>query len=164
MSPIDSQPCARTIWRSNYPDAESAMADVTAGADALANILRTHGFLVIIVRDATRAGMTEAVDRLKAAARPGSVVLIYFGGFAVQSQGQNYMISVDAKIWQERDVRRDGEKIERTLSDLPKMVSSAGNRQEEACARGGKPVHGPTQPSSLSVGGGIRIGEPKSID
>ena len=74
------------------------------------------------------------------------------------------MIPVDAKIWQERDVRRDGEKIERTLSDLPKMVSSAGNRQEEACARGGKPVHGPKQPSSLSVGGGIRIGEPKSID
>ena len=140
------------------------MADVTAGADALANVPRNHRFLVIIVRDATRAGMTEAVDRLKAAARPGSVVLIYFGGFAVQSQGQNYMISVDAKIWQERDVRRDGEKIERTLSDLPKMVSSAGNRQEEACPRGGKPVHGPKPPSSPSVGGGIRIGEPKSID
>src|ERR1700756_2576681 len=109
---------ALLIANSNYPDAEAAMADVTAGSDALANVLRNHGFLVIVVRDATRAGMTEAVDRLKAAARPGSVVLLYFGGFGVQSEGQNYMIPVDAKIWQERDVRRDGVKIERALSDL----------------------------------------------
>ncbi len=115
---VRSDHLALLIANSNYPDAEAAMADVTAGADALANVLRNHGFLVIVVRDATRAGMTEAVDRLKAAARPGSVVLVYFGGFGVQSEGQNYMIPVDAKIWQERDVRRDGVNIERALSDL----------------------------------------------
>lgn len=115
---VRSDHLALLIANSNYPDAEAAMADVTAGADALANVLRNHGFLVIVVRDATRAGMMEAVDRLNAAARPGSVVLVYFGGFAVQSEGQNYMIPVDAKIWQERDVRRDGVKIEKALSGL----------------------------------------------
>jgi Caspase domain len=109
---------ALLIANSNYPDADAARAEVTTGADALANVLRYRGFLVIVVRDATRAGMTEAVDRLKAAARPGSVVLVYFGGFGVQSEGQNYMIPIDAKIWQERDVRRDGVSIERALSDL----------------------------------------------
>ena len=109
---------ALLIANSNFPDADAPMADVTAGADALANVLRSRGFLVILVRDATRAGITKAVDRLKGAARPGSVVLLYFGGFAVQSQGQNYMIPIDAKIWQERDLRRDGVKIERALSDL----------------------------------------------
>ncbi|MBA7474605.1 hypothetical protein ES707_09959 [subsurface metagenome] len=120
----DQSPAARSdqlallIANSNYPDADAAMAEVTAGAAALANVLRNHGFLVTLVRDATRAGVTEAVNRLKAAARPGSVVLVYFGGFGVQSEGQNYMIPVDAKIWQERDVRRDGVKIERALSDL----------------------------------------------
>ena len=80
---------ALLIANSNYPDADAPMADVTAGADVLANVLRNQGFLVIVVRDATRAGMTKAVDRLKAAARPGSVVHIYFGGFGVQSEGQN---------------------------------------------------------------------------
>ncbi|SIN92850.1 Caspase domain-containing protein [Bradyrhizobium erythrophlei] len=109
---------ALLIANSNYRDADAAIAEVTAGADALANVLRNHGFLVIVVRDATRARMTEAVGRLKAAARPGSVVLVYFGGFGVQSEGQNYMIPVDAKIWQERDVRRDGVNIQRALSDL----------------------------------------------
>ena len=115
---VRSDHLALLIANSNYPDADAAMADVTAGSDALANVLRDHGFLVIVVRNATRAGMTEAVDRLKAAARPGSVVLVYFGGFGVQSEGQNYMIPADAKIWQERDVRRDGVKIERALSAL----------------------------------------------
>ena len=115
---VRSDHLALLIANSNYPDAEAAMADVTAGADVLANVLRNHGFLVIVVRNATRAGMTEAVDRLKAAARPGSVVLVYFGGFGVQSEGQNFMIPVDAKIWEERDVRRDGVQIERALSAL----------------------------------------------
>ena len=120
----DRLPTARSdhlallIANSNYPDADAAMADVTAGSDALANVLRDRGFFVILARDATRAGMTEAIDRLKAATRPGSVVLVYFGGFGVQSEDQNYMIPVDAKIWQERDVCRDGLKIERVLSDL----------------------------------------------
>src|SRR6202008_2717033 len=114
---------ALLIANANYPDADATMADVTAGADVLANVLRHHGFLVIVVRDATRAGMMEAVDRLKAAARPGSVVLVYFGGFGVQLEGQNYMLPVDAKIWQERDVRRDGVNIERALSDL---IASGG--------------------------------------
>src|SRR5438552_11210318 len=109
---------ALLIANSNYPDADGPLLEVAAGTDLLANVLHSHGFVVDVVRDATRARITEAVDRLKAAARPGSVVLVYFGGFGVQSEGQNYMIPVDAKIWQERDVRRDGVKIERALSDL----------------------------------------------
>ena len=116
---------ALLIANSNYPDADIPLPEVAAGADLLANVLHSHGFVVDVVRDATRAGITEAVDRLKAEARPGSVVLVYFGGFGVQSRGQNYMIPVDAKIWEERDVRRDGVNVEETLSEL----SSSGARK-----------------------------------
>jgi Caspase domain len=109
---------ALLIANSNYPDADTPLPEVAAGADLLANVLHRHGFVVDIVRDATRAGITEAVDRLKAEARPGSVVLVYFGGFGVQSRGRNYMIPVGAKIWEERDVRRDGVSVEEILSEL----------------------------------------------
>jgi hypothetical protein len=119
---------ALLIANSNYPDADNPLPEVAAGADLLANVLRSHGFVVEVVRDATRAGITEAVGRLKAEARPGSVALVYFGGFGVQSRGQNYMIPVDAKIWQEHDVRRDGVSVEETLSEL----SSAGVRKRIA--------------------------------
>jgi hypothetical protein len=55
-------------------------------------------------------------------------LLVYFGGFGVQSKGQNYLIPVDAKIWGERDVRRDGVSVEETLSEL----SASGARKRIA--------------------------------
>jgi Caspase domain len=127
-SAVRSDHLALLIANSNYPDADVPLPEVVAGADLLANVLHSHGFVVDVVRDATRAGIMEAVDRLKAEARPGSVVLVYFGGFGVQSRGQNYVIPVGAKIWQERDVRRDGVSVEETLSEL----SSSGARERIA--------------------------------
>jgi hypothetical protein len=127
-STVRSDRVALLIANSNYPDADIPLPEVAAGADLLANVLHSHGFAVEVVWDATRAGITEAVDRLKAEARPGSVVLVYFGGFGVQSRGQNYMIPVDAKIWEERDVRRDGVSVEETLSEL----NSSGARKQIA--------------------------------
>src|SRR5712672_1367001 len=127
-STVRSDHVALLIANSNYPDAEIPLLEVAAGADLLANALHSHGFVVDVVRDATRAGITQAVDRLKAEARPGSVVLVYFGGFGVQSRGQNYMIPVDAKIWEERDVRRDGVSVGETLSQL----SGSGARKRIA--------------------------------
>jgi caspase domain-containing protein len=64
---------ALLIANSNYPDADDPLPEVAAGADLLANVLHSHGFVVDVVRDATRAGITEAVDRLKAETRPGSI-------------------------------------------------------------------------------------------
>jgi len=127
-STVRSDHVALLIANSNYPDAETPLLEVAAGADLLANALHSHGFVVDVVRDATRVGISQAVDRLKAEAGPGSVVLVYFGGFGVQSRGQNYMIPVDAKIWEERDVRRDGVSVEETLSEL----SGSGARKQIA--------------------------------
>jgi len=55
---------ALLIANSNYPDAAVPLPEVAAGADLLANVLRSHGFVVDVVRDATHAGITEAVDLL----------------------------------------------------------------------------------------------------
>jgi hypothetical protein len=125
---VRSDHLALLIANSNYPDADAALPEVAAGADLLANALHSRGFVVDVVRDATHAGITEAVDHLKAQARPGSVVLVYFGGFGVQSRGQNYIIPVDAKIWEERDIRRDGVNVEEVLSEL----SHSGARERIA--------------------------------
>jgi hypothetical protein len=47
---------ALLIANSNYPDADSPLPEVAAGADLLANVLHSHGFVVDVVRDATRGG------------------------------------------------------------------------------------------------------------
>jgi uncharacterized caspase-like protein len=109
---------ALVIGNAIYPDADAPLPDVASDSNALAYTLRKHGFLVDTVHDGTRSGMRDAVERLKARVHPGAVVLVYFGGFAVQSRGDNYMLPVDAKIWTEADIRHDGVSLERLLSDL----------------------------------------------
>ena len=109
---------ALVIGNSGYPDADAPLSQMASDAEALANVLRKDGFVVNVVEDATHAEMTRAIDGLKLRVGPGSIVLLYFGGYGVQSDGQNYMIPVDAKVWGERDVRRDGVSVDRLLSEL----------------------------------------------
>jgi len=59
--------------------------------------------------------MRRAVARLQSKVKPDSVVMLFFGGYGVQSGRQSYMIPVDAHIWKEADVRRDGVSIESVL-------------------------------------------------
>jgi len=44
--------------------------------------------------------------------------MVYFGGYGVQSAGESFMIPVDATIWKENDVRRDGISIEWVLGEM----------------------------------------------
>jgi Flp pilus assembly protein TadD len=62
--------------------------------------------------------MRKAFDRLYGKLKPGSVALIFFSGFGVQSSRQSYMIPVDAQIWTEPDVRRDGFGLETVLGEI----------------------------------------------
>jgi uncharacterized caspase-like protein len=87
-------------------------------AEGLTNALRKDGFLVDAVDNATRPEMTRAIDHLRARVHLNSIVLVHFEGYGVESDGQNYLIPVDAKIWSEEDVRRQGVSIDRLLSQL----------------------------------------------
>ena len=62
--------------------------------------------------------MRRAFDRLYGKIKPGSVALIFFSGFGIQSSRQSYMIPVDAQIWTEADVRRDGFSLETVLGEI----------------------------------------------
>jgi uncharacterized caspase-like protein len=116
--PLDTNRLALVIGNSTYPDAGSPLSQMTRDAESLANALRKDGFLVDAVDNATRPDMINAIDHLKARVHLDSIVLVYFGGYGVQSDGQNYLIPVDAKIWSEEDVRRQGVSIDGLLSQL----------------------------------------------
>ena len=115
---LDTNRLALVIGNSTYPDAGSPLPQMTRDAEGLANALRKDGFLVDAVDNATRPDMTHAIDHLRARIHLNSIVFVYFGGYGVQSDGQNYLIPVDAKIWSEEDVRRQGVSIDRLLSRL----------------------------------------------
>jgi hypothetical protein len=109
---------ALLVANANYPDAEAPLPYIRADESALADALRQKGYDVEFVADATREQLLQAVNTAEAKMRPGSTVVLSFAGYAVQSQEQNYLLPVDAKIWTERDVRVQGFSVDELLSEL----------------------------------------------
>src|SRR5712671_2515616 len=106
---------ALVIGNGNYPDANEPLVQPINDARALTGALRRDGFDVDVVEDASKDDMTRAIDRLKSKIRPDSVVMLFFGGYGVQVGRESYMIPIDATIWKEADVRREGLSVESVL-------------------------------------------------
>ncbi|MBR1141685.1 caspase family protein [Bradyrhizobium sp. AUGA SZCCT0431] len=109
---------ALVIGNGHYPDASAPLAQPINDARGLTAALRGKGFDVDVVEDATKDDMARAIGRLKSKIKPDSVVMLFFGGYGVQVGRQSYMIPVDAAIWKEADVRRDGVSIEAVLDAM----------------------------------------------
>ena len=107
---------ALVIGNGHYPDASAPLAQPINDARAMTAALRRDGFDVDVVEDASKADMQHAVERLKTKITPQSVVMLYFGGYGVQAGRENYMLPIDATIWKESDVRREGVSVEKVLA------------------------------------------------
>src|SRR6202166_4902792 len=109
---------ALVIGNAKYPDAEAPLKEPINDARDVADELKRDGFSVEVGENLTGDAMRRAFDKLCGKIKPGSVVLIFFSGFGVQSSRQSYMIPVDAQIWTEPDVRRDGLSLETVLGEI----------------------------------------------
>ena len=76
---------ALIIGNGNYPDAAERLDQPIN--DAWSSVRnappRNH---VDVVEDATKADMARAVERLKSRIKPGSVVMLFFGGYPFQGR------------------------------------------------------------------------------
>jgi uncharacterized caspase-like protein len=106
---------ALVIGNGHYPDASAPLAQPINDARALTASLRRDGFDVDVVEDAHKDDMTRALDRLRGRIRSDSIVMLFFGGYGVQVGRESYMIPVDATIWKEADVKREGVSVESVL-------------------------------------------------
>src|SRR6202040_1519562 len=106
------------IGNGNYPDASAPLTQPINDARALTAALRRDGFDVDVVEDASLDDMSRAIGRLKSRIKPDSVVMLFFGGYGVEAGRESYMIPVDAQIWKESDVRREGLSIESVLQAM----------------------------------------------
>src|SRR5438477_7444492 len=109
---------ALVIGNAKYPDAEAPLKEPINDARDIAEELKRDGFNVEIGENLTGDAMRRAFERLYGRVKPGSVALIFFSGFGIQSSRQSYMIPVDAQIWTEADVRRDGFSLETVLGEI----------------------------------------------
>ena len=88
-------------------------------------MLRHEGFDVDVIEDASHDDMVRAIARLKSKVRADSVVMLFFGGYGIQVGRESYMIPVDATIWKETDVRRDGVSVEAVLDAVKEFGACA---------------------------------------
>jgi uncharacterized caspase-like protein len=115
---------ALVIGNGHYPDAAAPLDQSISDARALTEALRRDGFEVDVVEDASKDDMARAVARMKSKIGPDTVAMLFFGGYGIQVGRESFMIPVDATIWREADIRRDGVSIEAVLE----MMKSQGAR------------------------------------
>jgi lipoprotein NlpI len=109
---------ALVIGNAKYPDAEAPLKEPVNDARDIAAELKRNGFEVEVGENLGSQAMRRALDNLYGKLKPGSVALVFFSGFGVQSARQSYLLPVDAQIWTEPDVRRDGFSLETILNDI----------------------------------------------
>jgi hypothetical protein len=156
---------ALVIANADYPDADPPLRQPRNDASLLTRELRASGFDVDHVENQTKQELREAIDRFAAKVKPGSAALIYYSGYGIQSNRANYMIPVNAQIWTERDVARDGISIESVLADIPdspqivKLVIFDASRRNpferrfRSTAAGLAPIIAPINTLVISAGG-----------
>ncbi|MHC4047360.1 Caspase domain-containing protein [Bradyrhizobium shewense] len=116
---------ALVIGNGHYPDASAPLTQSINDARALSSSLRKNGFDVDMVEDATKDDMVRAVNRLKSRIKRDTVVMLFFGGYGVQAGRESYMLPVDAVIWKESDVRRQGVSIDGVIDMMKEQGAKA---------------------------------------
>jgi uncharacterized caspase-like protein len=109
---------ALIIGNANYPDARTPPSIAVRDARALAEEFRRFDFDVDLKEDVGKNEMRRAIDAFVTKIKPGTAAIFYFGGFGLQTARQTYLIPLDARIWNEADVRRDGISLDAVLGDM----------------------------------------------
>jgi len=109
---------ALIIGNGAYTETEAPLKDSVNSARALADELRRLGFDVDVGENLTSEGMRSAFDRFYGKIKSGSTALLFFSGYAIQSDRETYMIPRGAQIWTESDVRRDGYNLNSVLAEM----------------------------------------------
>jgi tetratricopeptide (TPR) repeat protein len=109
---------ALVIGNAKYPDNDQILTDAAKDTQDVADELRHDGFEVETGVNLSGDAMRQALDRFYTKIEQGSVALIFFDGFGIQSGRQTYLIPVDAQIWVEPDVLRDGFNLETILGEM----------------------------------------------
>jgi hypothetical protein len=87
---------ALVVGNSKYKDPGLALPNPGTDASDMAAALRKLQFEVVLIQDATVNQMDSALQRFADAAAGSDTVLFYYAGHALQFQGNNYLMPVDA--------------------------------------------------------------------
>lgn len=109
---------ALVIGNANYPDASTPLSTTIRDARTIADELRRSEFDVDLKENVGKEEMQRAIDTFTGKIRSGSAALFYFNGYGIQAGRQTFLVPVNAQLWTEADVRRDGISIDAILADM----------------------------------------------
>ncbi len=98
---------ALVVGNSKYNDANLALANPSNDAADMAATLTKLGFEVTVALNATTGEMDRAIRRFGDAVSNADVSLFYYAGHALQFEGNNYLMPVDARLDDEVDLNRN---------------------------------------------------------
>ena len=85
---------------------KAQLANPVHDAEDVATALKRTNFEVIFAADLGQAEMQDAAINFSRAARNADVALFYYSGHAMQFNGINYLMPIDAKLDDEADLKR----------------------------------------------------------
>jgi uncharacterized caspase-like protein len=100
------------IGNSTYAAVE-ALANPARDAASIGDALRDEGFEVTTIIDATRQQMLTALQNFQDEADRSDWAIIYFAGHGMEMGGHDYLIPVDAKLADSRNVEDEAVSLDR---------------------------------------------------
>ncbi len=109
---------ALIIGNTRYPDADPPLNQPKKDARAFTDELKRLGFEVDFAENLTKLALQRTLENFKKKIKPQSTALFFFSGLGIQANRQSYILPVDAQIWTELDIARDGVNIETILTEM----------------------------------------------
>jgi formylglycine-generating enzyme required for sulfatase activity len=109
---------ALVIGNAAYPDASTPLSTTIRDARTFAEELRRFDFEVDVKENLGKEDMQRALEAFMGKIRPGSAALFYFSGYGIQTARQTYLLPINAQVWNEADLRRDGVSLDNTLAEM----------------------------------------------
>jgi len=116
-------------------------------ATDIAAKLKTLGFDVMLLTDKTKKQMEQAIYDFNDRAQNYDVAFFYYAGHAVQYNGKNYLIPVDADLREERDIEYECTIVDRVMAKMDNTGKKLKIVTLDACR------NNPFERSWRSIGG-----------
>ena len=107
---------ALVIGNSTY--AANPLINPMNDAEDIANLLRQRKFNVRLLANADKKAMDTAIEEFGQRLEQGGVGLFYYAGHAVQVEGVNYLLPVDAHVRKAHDLKYQGINVQQVLSEM----------------------------------------------
>lgn len=123
VSPASAQEkrVALLIGNADYKSAERLLTPINDVND-LATLLKSAGFSVVTMTDASGVQMRSAIDDFAARAKSSELAVVFYAGHAMEFGGENRLLPVDAKVDSQPSARASGI----ALGDILKRLNDAG--------------------------------------